>query len=203
MNPISGTLGGDIETGVRPPTTVNTSPDYLETLDEPVSQTILRDLRQIAFKVRHVLFPVSNGLKELRDWDLWGPLLLCLLLAVSLSFSAKDDQTALVFAAVFVIVWCGAGVVTLNALLLGGTVSFFQCVCVLGYCIAPMNIASVLCHIWGNFIYKFCVVAASFIWATRASVGFMAQLVPVDRKVLAVYPIVLFYSALAWMILVQ
>jgi hypothetical protein len=39
----------------------------------------------------------------------------------TLSFGAKEDQTALVFAAVFVIVWCGAGVVTINAALLGGT----------------------------------------------------------------------------------
>ncbi len=38
----------------------------------------------------------------------------------TLSIGAPEDQSALVFAAVFVIVWCGAGVVTLNAALLGG-----------------------------------------------------------------------------------
>jgi hypothetical protein len=38
----------------------------------------------------------------------------------SLSWSAPDDQTSLVFAAVFVIFWCGAGIVTLNGALLGG-----------------------------------------------------------------------------------
>jgi hypothetical protein len=37
-----------------------------------------------------------------------------------LSWSAPDDQTSLVFAAVFVIFWCGAGIVTLNGALLGG-----------------------------------------------------------------------------------
>ena len=42
-----------------------------------------------------------------------------------MTYSAKDDQTALVFAAVFVIVWVGAGVVTLNAALLGGKMSAF------------------------------------------------------------------------------
>ena len=38
-----------------------------------------------------------------------------------LSITAPAGQTALVFAAVFVIVWVGAAVVTLNAQLLGGT----------------------------------------------------------------------------------
>ena len=33
-----------------------------------------------------------------------------------------EDDSAPVFASVFVIVWCGAAVVTLNAVLLGGTV---------------------------------------------------------------------------------
>jgi hypothetical protein len=31
----------------------------------------------------------------------------------------------------------------------------------------------------------------------------MAQLVPEERKALAVYPVVLFYLTIAWMILVQ
>ena len=50
-----------------------------------------------------------------------------------MSFTAPDGQASLVFAAVFFIVWFGAGVVTLNAQLLGGNISFFQSVCVLGY----------------------------------------------------------------------
>ena len=37
-----------------------------------------------------------------------------------------EDDSAPVFASVFVIVWCGAAVVTLNAVLLGGTV--YTCV---------------------------------------------------------------------------
>jgi hypothetical protein len=38
----------------------------LETLDEPVSDTILRDLRRVAIKLKHVLVP-KDTVKELRD----------------------------------------------------------------------------------------------------------------------------------------
>lgn len=47
--------------------------------------------------------------------------MVCLALSIILSFTAPADQGALVFAAVFVVVWCGAALVTLNAQLLGGT----------------------------------------------------------------------------------
>ena len=47
--------------------------------------------------------------KELRDWDLWGPLLLCLMLALTLSISGKtttssQDAASLIFGIVFVVV---------------------------------------------------------------------------------------------------
>lgn len=80
----------------------------------------------IGYKLKYVLLPKmkeDNG-KELRNWDLWGPLLLCLCLAITLSF-ATSNQAETVFAIIFVVIWIGAGVVTLNAKLLGGKTSFF------------------------------------------------------------------------------
>lgn len=174
----------------------------LETLDEPVSTTILRDLHRVAIKLRHVLM-LRDTARELRDWDLWGPLLLCLLLAATLSISAETSQAAVIFAAVFVIVWVGAGVVTFNAKLLGGNISFLQSVCVLGYSIAPLNLASILCHAWLNKYFHFAIVGVAFLWATSASVGFMAQLVPDPKRTLGVYPVLLFYLSISWMVLVQ
>ena len=85
--------------------------------------------------------------------DLWGPLLVCLLLSSILSATAPGDSASLVFAAVFVIVWCGAAAVTINAQLLGGTISFFQSVCILGYCVFPLTISSIMCLLL-SFVYK-------------------------------------------------
>eukprot|EP00161_Ancyromonas_sigmoides_P000398 TRINITY_DN10289_c0_g1_i1.p1 TRINITY_DN10289_c0_g1~~TRINITY_DN10289_c0_g1_i1.p1 ORF type:complete len:198 (-),score=70.33 TRINITY_DN10289_c0_g1_i1:132-725(-) len=182
----------------------------LATLDEPVATTLMRDVRQVGRKMRCVLAPTSFGAQgsqgagaELRDWDLWGPLALCLTLACVMSSTAPESQSALVFASVFVIVWCGAAVVTGNVMLLGGRVSFFQAVCVLGYCVLPLVVAAVLALLWGNAVYRCVVVGAGFVWATGASVGFMGGLVGDARRVLAVYPVFLFYVSIAWMILIQ
>ncbi len=62
----------------------------------------------------------SNMTPGLRDWDLWGPLVFCLLLSMLLSFNARADQRDLVFSGVFAMVWIGEAVVTLQIKLLGG-----------------------------------------------------------------------------------
>ncbi len=125
-----------------------------------------------------------------------------------LSMTAASGQSSLVFATVFFLVWVGAAVVTLNAQLLGGTLSFFQTVCVLGYCIFPLNISAALCFIWrtssvGSIVYRASLVIAGFMWATRASVVFVSGLVPPAKRALAVYPVFLFYVVIGWLIFVQ
>mmetsp|Transcript_7049 Transcript_7049/g.12682 ORF Transcript_7049/g.12682 Transcript_7049/m.12682 type:complete len:200 (+) Transcript_7049:202-801(+) len=184
------------------------------TLDEPVSETILRDLRSVYSKLRVVLAPSNvrattyednEALKLLKDWDLWGPLLICLLLSVLLSVDA-GSHGALVFSAVFMLVWVGAAIVTLNAQLLGGSISFFQSVCVLGYCVFPLVISAfvlLLLHTFVNsVILDLVIVTLAFIWSTRASVVFIGQFISEERKTLAVYPVFFFYLFLSWMILI-
>ena len=64
---------------------------------------------------------LQGGMSEgLRDWDLWGPLIFCLLLSMFLSIRAPEKQTDMVFAGVFSIIWIGESVVTLQIKLLGG-----------------------------------------------------------------------------------
>jgi hypothetical protein len=63
----------------------------------------------------------GNAMSEgLRDWDLWGPLVFCLLLSLLLSFRARGDQMSVVFSGVFAMVWIGEAVVTAQIKLLGG-----------------------------------------------------------------------------------
>ena len=169
---IAGGGGGGGMQGISGP-----AMDY-GTLDEPVTETIMRDLRMVGNKMMCVLNPRKANIQTLKDWDLWGPLILCLLLATLLSWFAPYEQASLVFASVFVIIWCGAAVVTVNALLLGGNISFFQSVCVLGYCIFPLNIASMICIFGGHIVWRVLVVAVCFFWSTGASLGMRTHTPP-------------------------
>uniref|UniRef100_A0AAQ5YEZ1 Protein YIPF n=1 Tax=Amphiprion ocellaris TaxID=80972 RepID=A0AAQ5YEZ1_AMPOC len=183
--------------------------DELSTLDEPVKETILRDLRAVGNKFVHVLYPKRSS-ALLRDWDLWGPLLLCVTLALLLQGGAadSDDQGGPQFAEVFVIIWFGSIIITLNSKLLGGTISFFQSLCVLGYCIMPLTVAMAVCRLvllggtgMVSFAVRLAVVTASFGWSTFASTAFLTDSQPPNRKALVVYPVFLFYFVIGWMVL--
>lgn len=178
------------------------------TIDEPIRDTIMRDVDSIKKKFGFVLSPSQERVNRLsRDWDLWGPFVLCLALSVILASQAAENQKGYVFALVYVYVWAGSAIVTMNAVLLKGNISFFQSVCVLGYCMLPLVLAAVVGwfanHIFGGLIgslVKLGAVVVALMWASKASVGFTSELVPEDRRALAAYPVWLLYVAVGWII---
>ena len=173
------------------------------TLDEPIAETLFRDVKAIGRKVAIVGFPFIGGDKELRDWDLWGPLVLCLILASVLGSAAGGNQSGSVFIGVFMLVWVGSAIVTLNAKFLGAKLSFFQIVCVMGYCIAPMCLAAIISlffkHVW---VVKLVLAALAFVWSTYASMRFFRGCVKAEREALVVFPLSLFYFFMSWMLAV-
>lgn len=191
-----------------------TSPDKAtSTLDEPICTTIKRDVFQVWRRMRMViaLHPNKDDMKaELRNWDLLGPLVICMMLSTFLSISAPASQTATVFCAVFAIVWVGAAVVTLNAQLLEGALSFFQTVCVLGYCVFPLCVSALLCELTEDIggrnlslIIRATLTLVGFCWCTRSSSNFLVDVVPERRRLLAAYPIGMFYLTIAWMVFIH
>ena len=181
------------------------------TLDEPISQTIKRDLSAVGTKFLAVLYPKEKK-SLLKEWDLWGPLILCTFMATILqghdSSDAHEGDGGPEFAEVFVIVWVGAMIVTLNTKLLGGSISFFQSVCVLGYCLLPLVLSLISCRVvlLANqniflVIVRCIIVLVGFAWSTFASMQFLGDCNPPSRKALAVYPMFLFYLVVGWMVI--
>ena len=65
-------------------------PSY-STLEEPITETVFRDLKAVAVKFQHVITPVEKK-SLLSDWDLWGPLILCTFMAFVLENSEEIDK---------------------------------------------------------------------------------------------------------------
>ncbi|XP_043246858.1 protein YIPF6-like [Amphibalanus amphitrite] len=211
-------IGGQINVPGQPSRSADGTVEY-NTLDEPIKETIMRDLKAVGTKFWHVMYPREKK-ALLKEWDLWGPLILCTILAVMLQGSPEGETPAAgksgtlandggpEFAEVFVIVWVGSAVVTLNTKLLGGSISFFQSVCVLGYCLFPTIVALMLCWLvllfeqtTALFAVRLVITCLGFGWATYASVKFLGDSQPPSRKALGVYPIFLFYFVISWLII--
>jgi len=123
---MSGEIAAAPSAGPPPPAPGLPSQEEIS-LSEPVWTTLWRDMKQVGLKMSFVFAPRKSRIQsELRQWDLWGCLLTTLSLATILSLSAPPSQATLLFSSVFVITWAGSSVVTLNGMLLGGRMSFFQ-----------------------------------------------------------------------------
>ncbi|MFH4974914.1 hypothetical protein AB6A40_001623 [Gnathostoma spinigerum] len=207
-------VSGDIA-GAAPPKPQRSQPANVEssielgseTLDEPVWDSVKRDLRMVVAKFGQVLIPRSNH-QLLRDWDLWGPLFICVFTSILLQ--SDDSNKGPHFSEVFSLTFFGSCVVTLNIKLLGGHISFFQSLCVLGYCLLPPSIAAVICRLIAKigsskflFVSRCFITLLGFSWATVAAMAFLAASHSPKRNLLSVYPIFLFYFVISWMIIIH
>ena len=133
--------------------------------------SLMRDLNRIYSKLKVVALPVSSESKnkELKQWDLWGPFIICLLLGTILCFTTKKNS-GLVFSMIFIIMWIGAIIITMNSSLLGGKLTLMQCICLLGYCTFPLVLASFINRVILKSIpsfMKLLIVFVSFVWSTK------------------------------------
>ena len=114
---------------------INDNDKGYNTLDEPKWLSLKRDFNNVVAKIKVALFPMkTKNSKLLQDWDFWGPLILCLTLGLVLSWQKKAENSGIVFIMIFVIVWIGGLIVSLNSQFQGVNLSIFQCICILGYC---------------------------------------------------------------------
>lgn len=56
---------------------------------------------------------------------------------------------------------------------------------------------------WGNNIYQVVLLILGILWSTRSALPVISVAVPEQRRVLAVYPVLLLYFMLGWIALVS
>ncbi|KAL1819888.1 hypothetical protein ACET3Z_014757 [Daucus carota] len=173
------------------------------TLTEPVWDTVKRDLSRIVSNLKLVVFPNpyrEDPGKAMRDWDLWGPFFFIVFLGLTLSWSASVKKSE-VFAVAFALLAAGAVILTLNVLLLGGHIIFFQSLSLLGYCLFPLDVGALICMLKDNVVLKLVVVGVTLAWSSWAAYPFMSTAVSPGRKALALYPVLLMYVSVGFLII--
>ena len=172
------------------------------TLNESILTTIYRDLYLIYTKIKYVVNPfISTDKKRnhIRQWDLWGPLLLNLILAFTLSFNTKEKSQLTTL--IFIIFWLGGVILYLNANFLGVKASIFQMFCLLGYCLFPLNISAIIITIFNlNDILRLIFVMISLIWSIYSSSDYLKAISNQEQRYLVLYPCILFYLYISWFI---
>lgn len=173
------------------------------TIKEPIKTTVYRDLFMIYTKIKIVATPFwgANEKKKyyIKQWDLWGPLLLNLLLACTLAISSDDKSNMVIL--VFSIFWVGGTIIYLNANFLGVKISLFQLLCLFGYCLFPLNLSALIFVIIKMDFIRIIIICFACYWSIMSSRDFMKNLVQPSQRILVSYPCILFYLYFSFLIL--
>ena len=174
----------------------------ISNLDESVSITIKRDLDLIYTKLKLVMNPFISKEKkyiQIRQWDLWGPLLLNIILALTLTFNTKEKGQ--ITSLIFIIFWLGGSIIYLNNYFLEVKTSIFQIFCLLGYCLFPLNISAIIVTIINSYdFFRLIVVGISCFLSIKASSDYLKVITNNEQRYLVLYPCILFYIYISWFI---
>lgn len=174
----------------------------INTLEEPISTTLLRDVKLIYYKLKHVINPLSSSAEKQRNimnWDLWGPLLFITLLSCTLTIKAEDKSKILVI--IFSIFWCGSLLVFLNGNLLDSKIKLFPVICLLGYCLFPLNICAFILAITNFYeIIRFFLTLLTCAWSLFSVEGYFRSVSSSEQKWLVFYPAILMFAFLSWFV---
>ncbi|XP_025105094.1 LOW QUALITY PROTEIN: protein YIPF4-like [Pomacea canaliculata] len=151
------------------------------------------DLKDIYYKVRCVLFPLPQlGFNRhiLRESpDFWGPLIIILLYAlVSLYGQFRVVSWILT-------IWLfGAFLVFLLARVLGGEVTYSQCLGVIGYSVLPLVIiAAFLPLVNSYFVIRRTLQLLGVMWAAYSAGSLLCVEELQQKRTLLLYPVFLLY----------
>ena len=180
--------------------------DSNQKLNEPISDSIKRDLFLIWTKLSYVINPFKSNNeknKHIKQWDLWGPLIFTILLAITLAIRAIDKGNT--FILIFLIFWFGSFLIFINSHLLEVKISLFHIYCLLGYNMFPLNISSIILMIY-NFheLFRILIVVLGCFWSSFSASGFLKSSVDEENvRGLVLYPVILLYLFLAGVILMN
>lgn len=162
----------------------------------------MKDLSSICTKTRFALLPFSyeEKLAELRNWDLWGPLIFCILMTVFIAFASSQSQIDDIFGVIYLLLFGGAVVIGVNSNLVGADSSVFMMMSILGYCLAPFVLAALANLMVRKYVGFMGIAGISgfcWFWAVKSASVFIAASCRRTRRWLALYPIMLYYMFFA------
>uniref|UniRef100_A0A0N5C3T7 Protein YIPF n=1 Tax=Strongyloides papillosus TaxID=174720 RepID=A0A0N5C3T7_STREA len=182
-----------------------TKAEGMDTLNESIRDSIMRDVNSIVDTFKQVLYPKGDTREIMKNWNLWAPLFICVTLALLLLGENKGPD----FTQLFILTFFGSWIVTWNIKFLGGKISFFQAICIMGYCLVPQCVAALTFKVLTGqvmgqkfmFFIRLLITFACFIWSAICSTHFFVDESLSSKRLLILYPILLYFLAVSWLVI--
>ncbi|XP_028398851.1 protein YIPF4-like [Dendronephthya gigantea] len=162
-------------------------------MDKPLLEELDIDVNDIYYKVRCVLFPLpSLGFQKdvlRQNPDFWGPLFVVLLYALLALYGQFRVVSWIITIWVF-----GSLLIFLLARVLGGEVSFSQCLGVIGYSVLPLIVTALALIVFHSIPFLNTIIKLlGVVWASYSAGSLLVEEELKNKKLLLLYPIFLLY----------
>ncbi|XP_060571927.1 protein YIPF4-like [Ruditapes philippinarum] len=160
---------------------------------EPLLEELDIDLKDIYYKLRCVLFPLPqlgfNRHIVRENPDFWGPLVVILLYSL-VSLYGQFRVVSWI-----ITIWiCGSLIIFMLARVLGGEVSYSQCLGVVGYSVLPLVITALILPLFKAFHYVALLLKLlGVLWAAFSAGSLLCVQELQQKRPLLLYPIFLLY----------
>ncbi|CAG5133897.1 unnamed protein product [Candidula unifasciata] len=167
--------------------------DVEEEDQRPLLEELDIDLKDIYYKLRCVLFPLPqlgfNRHIVRESPDFWGPLLVILLYAIISLYGQFRVVSWILTIWIF-----GSLMVFMLARVLGGEVSYSQCLGVIGYSVLPLFVIACILPLVRSLHYlSMAIKFFGVLWASFSAGSLLCVQELQHKKPLLVYPIFLLY----------
>ncbi|WAR18364.1 YIPF4-like protein [Mya arenaria] len=159
----------------------------------PLLEELDIDLKDIYYKLRCVLFPLPqlgfNRHVVRENPDFWGPLVVILLYSL-LSLYGQFRVVSWI-----ITIWIfGSLIVFMLARVLGGEVSYSQCLGVIGYSVLPLVLTGLILPLFAAFHYiAHLIKLLGVIWAAFSAGSLLCVQELQQKRPLLLYPVFLLY----------
>ncbi|CRG96518.1 conserved Plasmodium membrane protein, unknown function [Plasmodium gallinaceum] len=177
--------------------------NYEFTMDEPVKDTLIRDVKSIFKKILYICFHQYDDSNTIKKWDLWGSFIVYITLSIIIFLDEEVIDKKNTFAYFFVFFIIGHILVSLNLSLLHINIQFFQSLCIISYSLFPLVFSSFLNLFISSPALRFLFSFFSIVWSSYNCILILAKFIKKNRLLISLFPICLLHVFIATFLLIK
>ncbi|VWU49338.1 protein YIPF6, putative [Hepatocystis sp. ex Piliocolobus tephrosceles] len=174
------------------------------TMDEPVKDTVIRDVKSIYKKIQHICFHKHDNNNDIiKKWDMWGFLIIYMSLAVIIFLDKEIQDNKKTFAHFSIIFIIGNLLVSLNLSLLNINIYFFQTLCTVSYSLFPMVFSAFVNLFVSSRMIRFLFFIMSTTWSSYNCILVLGKFIKSNKLLISILPICLLQFFLTTLLLIK
>eukprot|EP00366_Plasmodium_knowlesi_P001973 XP_002259470.1 hypothetical protein, conserved in Plasmodium species [Plasmodium knowlesi strain H] len=177
--------------------------NYEFTMDEPVKDTVIRDVKSVYKKILHICFHQYDDDNTVKKWDLWGSFIVYITLSIIIFLDKEISDKKNTFAYFFFSFILGHILTYACFPFHRQCRHFFQILCIISYAQFPLVFSSIVNLLVPCQMLRLLFSLWSIVWSTYNCILILAKFIKKNRMLICFVPICLLQFFVATFFLIK